>query len=87
MKWFYEQRKEGKLMPITMEKHRIVPATGFSLLELERAGLTIEDARSFNLPIDHRRLTSIGTNVIQLCELGARAPSQVTVTPTERERS
>ena len=83
MKWFYDQRKQGKLVPITMEKHRIVPATGFSLLELERAGLTLEDARSFNLPIDLRRLTSIGTNVLQLCELGARDPSQVTVTPTK----
>jgi ribosomal protein L13E len=84
VKWFYEQRKQGKLVPITMEKRRIVPAAGFSLLELERAGLTLEDAVSFNLPVDRFRLTSIGTNVLQLCELGARDPSQVTVTPTSK---
>jgi ribosomal protein L13E len=82
--WFMKQRKQGKLVPITMEKRRIVPARGFSLLELERAGLTLEDAQSFNLPIDRFRLTSIGTNVLQLCELGGRAPSQVTVTPPNK---
>ena len=83
MKWFYERRKQGKLVPITMEKRRIVPASGFSPLELERAGLTLEDAKALNLPIDRLRQTSIGTNVLQLCEVGPLAPHQVTVTSTK----
>jgi ribosomal protein L13E len=72
MRWFYDSRKEGKLMPITIEKRCIVSAIGFSPLELERAGFTIDEARSLRLPIDRFRQTSIGTNVLQLCELGAR---------------
>jgi ribosomal protein L13E len=83
MKWFYEQHKQGKLAPITMVKRRIVPASGFSLLELERAGLTLQDAEAFNLPIDRFRQTSIGTNVLQLCGIGPLAPHQVTVTSTK----
>lgn len=81
MKWFYEERKQGKLVPITTEKRRIVPASGFSLLELERAGITLENAKALNIPIDHFRLTSLGTNVLQLCEIGPLAPHQVDVTP------
>jgi ribosomal protein L13E len=79
MKWFYERRNEGKLVPITTDKRRIVPASGFSLLELERAGITSEAARTLNIPIDHFRLTSLGTNVMQLCEIGPLAPHQVDV--------
>lgn len=81
MNWFHEQRKQGKLVPITMEKRRIVPAIGFSMLELERAGITLEAAKALNLPIDRFRLTSIGTNVLQLCEVGPLAPHQVRVAP------
>jgi ribosomal protein L13E len=83
LNWFYEQRRQGKLVPITMEKRRIVPASGFSMLELERAGITLEAAKALNLPIDRFRLTSIGTNVLQLCEVGPLAPHQVTVTPSK----
>jgi ribosomal protein L13E len=83
LNWFYEQRKQGKLVPITMQKRRIVPAPGFSLLELERAGITLEAAKALNLPIDRLRLTSIGTNVLQLCEVGPLAPHQVNVTPSK----
>ncbi|MFZ0679122.1 hypothetical protein [Candidatus Binatus sp.] len=81
MKWFDEPRKQGKLVPITVEKRRIVPASGFSLLELERAGITLDAAKALNIPIDRLRLTSIGTNVLQLCEIGPLAPHQVDVTP------
>jgi ribosomal protein L13E len=80
VKWFYEQRTQGKLMPITMEKRRVVPAAGFSLLELERAGITLETAQALNIPVDRFRLTSVGTNVLQLCEIGPLAPHQVDVT-------
>ena len=81
MKWFDESRKQGKLVPITVEKRRILPAHGFSLLELERAGITLDAAKALNIPIDRFRLTSIGTNVMQLCEIGPLAAHQVDVTP------
>jgi ribosomal protein L13E len=63
-----------------MEKRRVVPAAGFSLLELERAGITLETARALNIPVDRFRLTSVGSNVLQLCEIGPLAPHQVDVT-------
>jgi ribosomal protein L13E len=81
VKWFDDQRGQGKLVPITTEKRRIVPADGFSLLELERAGISLERARALNIPIDRFRLSSIGTNVLQLCEIGPLTPDQVTVVP------
>ena len=75
MRWFYDARQEGKLIPITIERRRIVPAIGFSPLELERAGFTIEEARSLLLPIDRFRQTSIGTNVLQLYEFRSSDPN------------
>jgi ribosomal protein L13E len=83
VKWFYEQRKQGRLVPITIEGRRIIPASGFSVLELKRAGITLEAAKDLNLPIDRIRQTSIGTNVLQLCEVGPVAPQQVTVMSTK----
>lgn len=45
------------------------PALGFSLLELERAGLTPERAADLGLRIDPDRPSSFGNNVIQLQEI------------------
>jgi ribosomal protein L13E len=42
------------------------PALGFSLLELERAGITVERAQQLGLRIDPDRPSSFGNNVIQL---------------------
>jgi hypothetical protein len=41
-------------------------AKGYSPLELERAGLTIERARELGLPVDATRSTGIGANVMRL---------------------
>ena len=41
-------------------------ARGYSLLELERAGLTIERARELRIPVDFERTTGIGANVLRL---------------------
>ena len=44
-------------------------AAGYSLLELERAGLTLEQGRELDIPIDMERTSGVGTNVLRLREL------------------
>lgn len=41
-------------------------AVGYSLLELERAGLPLEKARELGIPIDAARTSGIGANVMRL---------------------
>jgi ribosomal protein L13E len=41
-------------------------AQGYSPLELERAGLTVEEARELGIPIDPARTSGVGANVLRL---------------------
>ena len=41
-------------------------AKGYSPLELERAGLTVEKARELGIPVDPARTTGVGANVLRL---------------------
>ena len=41
-------------------------ARGYSPVELQRAGVTIERARELGIPIDVERTSGIGANVIRL---------------------
>ena len=52
--------------PITLAGKSIVLAKGYSPLELERAGLTEEDAHRLGLAVDPDRKTMVGSNVMQL---------------------
>jgi ribosomal protein L13E len=45
---------------------RLVPAEGYSLAELDDAGLSIEQAEILGLPVDAGRVGSYGPNVSQL---------------------
>ena len=59
--------------PIDLVGHGAEPvlARGYSMLELERAGMTEEKARELGLPIDPARSTGVGANVMQLRRLMA----------------
>jgi ribosomal protein L13E len=46
-------------------------AAGYSFLELERAGLTLEKARELGIPIDTERTSGVGANVLRLRQLMA----------------
>jgi ribosomal protein L13E len=41
-------------------------AKGYSPLELERAGLTVEQARELDIPVDPARTSGVGANVLRL---------------------
>ena len=41
-------------------------ASGYSLLELRRADLTLEQARALGIPVDVERTSGVGANVLRL---------------------
>jgi ribosomal protein L13E len=57
--------------PIDLVGHGAEPrlTLGYSTLELERAGLTLDRARELGLPIDTARTTGVGANVMRLRQL------------------
>lgn len=77
MRWFnrtHNQTKAGaqKLAvstPMESAGRETKRASGFSLLELERAGLSEEQALQMGLVIDRKRRSALGINVVQLKRL------------------
>lgn len=49
-------------------RNRLVPAEGYSLAELDDAGLSIEQAEILGLPVDAGRVGAYGPNVSTLRE-------------------
>jgi ribosomal protein L13E len=62
-------RTEVRLQPRAVTGREVSFAKGYSLLELERAGFTEEQAVAAGLPIDRARDSSLGSNVMQLEKL------------------
>lgn len=55
--------------PVDMSRrNRVLPTEGYSLAELDDAGLSIEQAESLGLPVDAGRVGSYGPNVVSLRE-------------------
>ena len=50
------------------QRNRPVPAEGYSLAELDDAGLSIEQAETLGLPVDASRIGSYGPNISTLRE-------------------
>jgi len=50
------------------QRNRLVPAKGYSLAELDDAGLSVEQAETLGLPVDAGRVGSYGPNIAALRE-------------------
>jgi len=57
--------------PIVVRGRDVLRAAGYSLAELERAGLTAHDAARLGITLDRARTTRLGCNVIELHALVA----------------
>ncbi|MGH9591627.1 MAG: hypothetical protein ACRD5L_00945 [Bryobacteraceae bacterium] len=59
------------------ERNRILPAVGFSLSELDDAGINLDMAEQLGLPVDVARIGAYGPNVSALRDYArsARQPS------------
>jgi ribosomal protein L13E len=66
-RWF--TRTDVRLTPRAISGREVAFTDGYSLLELERAGLTEDQARAAGLTIDRQRSSSLGSNVMQLEKL------------------
>jgi ribosomal protein L13E len=65
--WF--TRTEVRLEPRAISGREVAFTDGYSLLELERAGITEAHAIATGLTIDRARTSALGSNVLQLEQL------------------
>jgi len=65
--WF--ARPKVRLEPRVTTGREVAFAAGYSLLELERAGISEAQASAVGLAIDRERLSALGSNVMQLQKL------------------
>jgi ribosomal protein L13E len=66
-RWF--ARTEVQIKPRAISGREVAFAEGYSLLELERAGVTEDQALAAGLTIDRERNSALGSNVMQLEKL------------------
>jgi ribosomal protein L13E len=69
MSWYDNASDDPSVGPITPIGKSVVRAAGYSLLELERAGLSEAEASQLGIAVDRNRLSMVGTNVMQLKRL------------------
>ena len=63
-RWF--ARTEVHIEPRAISGREVAFTDSYSLLELERAGITAEQAIAAGLTIDRERTSALGSNVLQL---------------------
>lgn len=66
-RWF--ERARVRIAPVQTNGREASFSGGYSLLELERAGLSENDAQELSIPVDRSRLSALGSNVMQLEKL------------------
>ena len=54
--------------PLASQRNRLVPVEGYSLAELDDAGVSLEQAEILGLPVDAGRIGSYGPNITTLRE-------------------
>jgi hypothetical protein len=70
----FARRRAPAIAPKASAGREVWPAEGYSLLELERAGISAEQAEAMGVPVDLERHSSLGSNVIQLERLVEQFP-------------
>jgi ribosomal protein L13E len=65
--WF--DRATVRLQPRATSGREVAFTAGYSILELERAGITEAQAIAAGIAIDRARLSALGSNVMQLQKL------------------
>jgi ribosomal protein L13E len=63
-RWF--SRTHVPLEPRTISGRDVAFTEGYSLLELDRAGISEAQAEAAGLAIDRERMSALGSNVMQL---------------------
>jgi len=63
-RWF--TRTDVRLEPRTISGREVAFTDGYSLVELERAGISDAQAVAAGLTIDRERTSALGSNVLQL---------------------
>ncbi|HET9567459.1 MAG TPA: hypothetical protein VFP16_03780 [Vicinamibacterales bacterium] len=63
-RWF--ARTDVRLEPRTISGREVSFTDGYSLLELERAGISEAQAAAAGLTIDRERTSALGSNVLEL---------------------
>ena len=63
-RWF--ARTDVRLEPRTISGREVSFTDGYSLLELERAGISEAQAAAAGLTIDRERTSAVGSNVMEL---------------------
>jgi ribosomal protein L13E len=66
-RWF--DRARVRIAPVQTNGREAAFSDGYSLLELERAGLSEADAQRLAIPVDRSRMSALGSNVMQLEKL------------------
>ena len=66
-RWF--DRTHARLKPRATSGREVAFAAGYSVLELERAGITEGQAIAAGVAIDRTRSSALGSNVMQLQQL------------------
>jgi ribosomal protein L13E len=70
--------KHRPLRPVDLSRrNRVTPTEGYSLAELDDAGISIEQAELFGLPVDAGRVGAYGPNISSLRDFIRASRSRV----------
>lgn len=71
MSWHDHAASDPSIGPVRIVGRHVAQTSGYSLLEIARAGLTVDEARRLGIPIEAERASAVGCNVLQLRRIAA----------------